>query len=123
MVVAQGDTFVGAGEVHGKDHLWIVINNPQAKNGVALIVNVSTVRPGAEMTCVLQRGEHPFLTKAVGSYVRYLSARQAKATDLARLLKAGSLTPRQPASPALLAKVRAGAQASTLLASELKALL
>jgi hypothetical protein len=67
-MVAQGETFLGGGEVHGKDHLWIVINDPQAKNEVVLIVNVSKLRPGAETTCVLRKGEHPFLSEKEGSY-------------------------------------------------------
>jgi len=69
-MVSQGDTFLGGSEVHGTDHLWIVINEPHVRNGVALIVNISKLRPGAETTCVLQKGEHPFLTEAQGSYVR-----------------------------------------------------
>jgi hypothetical protein len=122
-MLSQGDTFLGGGEVHGTDHLWIVINDPQTKNGVALIVNVSKIRTDAETTCVLQKGEHPFLTEAQGSYVRYHSAKQAKITDLDKLINLGKLKPHQPVSPALLAKLRAGAQASILLATELKALL
>ena len=50
-----GDTFLGGGEVHGEDHLWLVINDPSAHGGVALIVNVSTLRPNAETTCLVQQ--------------------------------------------------------------------
>jgi hypothetical protein len=81
------------------------------------------LRPGAETTCVPQKGEHPFLTEAQWSYVRYQSAREAKAADLAKLIKTGTLKVHQPASPTLVAKVRAGAQASTFLAANRKALL
>jgi hypothetical protein len=116
-----GDTFLGGGEVHGEDHLWLVINDPAAHSGVALIVNVSTLRPHAETTCLVRQGDHPFIHHE--SYVRYGSARRARAADLKKLVKAGRLKPHQAASAALLQKVRAGAKASPLLAGELRALL
>ncbi|MCL5098047.1 MAG: hypothetical protein M1608_11075 [Candidatus Omnitrophica bacterium] len=116
-----GDTFLGGGEVLGEDHLWLVINNPPAHAGVALIVNVSTLRPNAETTCLVQKGEHPFIQH--DSYVRYGSARSANVADLEKLVKAGRRKPHQAASRVLLEKVRAGATASPLLARELLALL
>ena len=117
----QGDTFLGGGELHGEDHLWLVINNPSAHAGLALLVNVSTLRPNAETTCIVQAGEHPFI--AHDSYVRYGSARCAKVSDLAEAVKKGLLKPHQTASQHFLEKVRAGAKASPLLAQELRALL
>lgn len=120
-MVAQGDTFLGGAEIHGTDHLWIVINDPQAHGATALIVNISELRPGAETTCVVGIGEHPFVKKA--SYVRYMSARGPAAANITAAIKAGKLRPHQPASPVLVAKLRAGARASTMLAAELKAVL
>ena len=116
-----GDTFLGGGEIHGEDHLWLIINDPSAHAGVALIVNVSTLRPNAETTCLVQQGEHPFIQH--DSYVRYGSARSANVADLEKLVKAGRLRLHQAAGTALLEKVRAGAKASPLLAKELRALL
>jgi len=120
-VVNLGDTFLGGSEVHGEDHLWIVINDPQAHDGLALMVNVSTLRPDAERTCILQSGEHPFILH--DSHVRFMSARGPKTSDLAKLFKAGKLKPHESASQNLLAKIRAAAAASPMLATELKALL
>lgn len=117
----QGDTFLGGGELHGEHHLWLVLNDPPAHHDVALMVNVSTLRPNAETTCIVRPGEHPFLKH--DSYVRYASARRAGVADLAAALKRGLLQRHQPASAALLAKVRAGALASPHLAGELRALL
>ena len=116
-----GDTFLGGGEVHGDNHLWLVINDPSAHARLALVVNLSTLRPNAETTCLVRRGEHPFIQH--DSYVRYGSARKAKVVDLGKLVRAGRLKPHQIASKALLEKVRAGATASPLLAEELRALL
>ena len=117
----QGDTFLGGSQVHGEDHLWLIVNDPSAHSGFVLIVNVSTLRPNAETTCLVQVGDHPFIMH--DSYVRYGSARKVKATDLAEAVKKGLLRPQQPASKDLLAKIRAGAKASPFLAPELQALL
>lgn len=116
----QGDTFLGGGEVHGENHLWLIINDPPGHAGVALIVNVSTLRPNAETACIVQPGEHPFIRH--DSYVRYGSARKVKVADLAEAVRKGLLKPHQAASNAFLEKVRAGAKASPLLAGELRAL-
>src|SRR2546427_9651637 len=116
----QGDTFLGSEEVHGEDHLWLVINDPPAHAGLALIVNVSTLRPNAESTCIVQPGEHPFIQHV--SYVRYGSGRKVNVADLTEAVKKGLLKPHQVASKAFLEKVRAGANASPLLAEELRAL-
>lgn len=117
----RGDTFVGGGEIHGEHHLWVIINDPPAHNDVALIVNVSTLRPNAETTSILAPDEHPFIKH--DSYVRYASARGADVTNLAAALKKGLLKPHQAASRAFLEKLRMGAQASPHLAVELRALL
>jgi hypothetical protein len=117
----RGDTFLGGGEAHGENHLWLVINDPSAHSGIALIVNVSNLRPNAETTCLVRRGEHPFMQH--DSYVRYGSARRANVVDLEKLVKAGRLKLHQIASGTLLEKIRAGAKASSLLAEELRALL
>ncbi len=117
----QGDTFLGGREVHGENHLWIVLNEPAGHGDIALIVNVSTLRPNAETTCILEPGEHPFITR--DSYVRYGSARRADAADLAEALRNGLLKPHRATTKAFLEKVRAGAKASPFLAEELRALL
>ena len=120
-MAAQGDTFLGGGEVHGVDHLWVIINDPAQHADRALFVNVSTLRDDAETTCLLVKGEHPFITHE--SYVRYRSAKGADVASLEMLVKAKKLKPHQSASAALLAKLRAGAVASPLMPPEMRALL
>lgn len=120
-MVSQGDTFLGGGQVHGVDHLWIVINDPAQHGGRALFVNVTTMRADAETTCILAKAEHPFIKHE--SYVRYISARDADVASLDVLINAKKLRPQPPASAALLAKLRAGAVASPLLPPEKRALL
>lgn len=117
----EGDAFLGGGQLHGADHLWFVIDKPEDHDDVALIVNVSTLRPGAETTCVLSQGEHPFLKHI--SYVRYSSAREVKVSELQNAVKIGLLKPHQAASTTLLQKIRAGAWVSPHLPRKLRALL
>jgi hypothetical protein len=120
-MVSLGETFYGGGEVHGADHLWIVINDPQAHNGTALIVNVTTLRPGADTTYVLRRGDHPFIQH--DSYVRFSSAKEASSRDIELLIKAGHLRPHQSADTMLVERIRTAAQAAPQLPTGLKRLL
>ena len=117
----QGDSFLGGGELHGSDHLWIVINDPAAHGGAALIVNVSTLRDEAELTCILKKGDHPLISHE--SYVRYASARNPDVAKLQEAFKRGLFRPQPAATPALVAKIRAGASASPMLPKSLLALL
>jgi len=119
--VRRGDTFLGGREAHGQHHLWRIINQPSHHNNVALIVNVSTLCPGAETTCILAPGEQPFIKHP--SYVRYSGAREVTVAQLTAALKKGLLKPHQPASTALLEKIRAGARVSPHLPAKLRALL
>lgn len=120
-MVTQGDTFYGGADIHGDDHLWIVINSPPEHGGRALIVNVSTFRPGAETTCLIEKGEHPFVTHQ--SYVRYRSARETNMANLVRAVDLGKLRRHAVVSAALLTRIRSGAAASRLLPSDLRRLL
>ncbi len=120
-MVQYGDTFLGGGEVHGEDHLWIVINEPRAHEGNALLVNVSTLRPRADTTCVLRSGEHPFIKHE--SYVRFRSARRALLEDLEFLVGAGRLQRHSPAASAFLERICAAASAALQLPVELRPLL
>ena len=116
-----GDTFLAGEQVHGKHHLWIVINDPRQHGDTALFVNVTTMTAIAETTCVLQRGEHPFL--AHQSWVRYASAKTALVSQLDVLAASGLIIRQAAASAALLAKIRAGAAASPRLPQKFSALL
>jgi CTP:molybdopterin cytidylyltransferase MocA len=119
--VNLGDTFLGGSEVHGEDHLWIVINDPAAHGNSALIVNISTLRPRADTSCLLHRGDHPFIRH--DSYVRFGSARAVSCQDVGHLFAARRLRPHQSASATLVARIRAAALASTKFPPELCALL
>ncbi|MDE3068445.1 MAG: hypothetical protein KGJ60_12985 [Verrucomicrobiota bacterium] len=62
----QGDTFFGGAELHGKDHPWVIINDPAQHGGQALYVNITSLKGGRfdDLTCVLHAGEHPSVSHA-----------------------------------------------------------
>jgi hypothetical protein len=120
-VFALGDTFLAGEEIHGKHHLWIVINDPSQHCDAALFVNVTTMSAIGETTCVLQAGEHPFITHQ--SCARYASARTALVSELDKLEATRLIIRQAAASARLIAKVRAGAAASPRLPQKYLALL
>lgn len=116
-----GDTFLAGEQVHGKHHLWLIINDPSQHGHTALLVNVTSMSALAETTCILNAGAHPFITHQ--SWIRYASAKTALVTQL-DALEADGLVIRQPAaSAALVATIRAGAAASPRLPQKFLTLL
>lgn len=117
----QGDTFLAGEQVHGTHHLWVIINDPSAHQDTALFVNVTTLSTIAELTCVLKAGEHPFVKH--DSWIRFASAKTALVAQLDRLESLGLIIRQQPAPPALVQKIRAGAAASPQLPQKFVTLL
>ena len=71
----EGDAFFGGRAVHGSDHLWIISNEPALHEGTALYVSITSSWAMAELTCVLEAGEHPFISRR--SWLSALAARTA----------------------------------------------
>jgi hypothetical protein len=112
-VFTLGDTFLAGEELHGKHHLWIVINDPAQHSDTALFVNVTTLSGIAEKTCLVEPGEHSFIRH--DSWIRYASAKSALVSQLDALEAAKLIIRQTPATQALVQKIRAGASASPLL--------
>ena len=113
-----GDTFID-GKYH---HLWIVISDPAIDSDSVVIVNFTTHTINEKSTCIVQKGEHPFIRHKTS--VRYADARLTSEEDLKKLLKANLLTPKEQCSAALLTKLRLGASKDVhLLPEECKELL
>jgi hypothetical protein len=103
---------------HGKDHPWVLINNPAKRKGAAVVVNITSWRDGADTTCVFQGGEHPSVPHK--SYVRYRSARGLTTRELDFFLKKDLLRRCAPAKGSFLSDIVAGAHAAPLFPQELK---
>jgi hypothetical protein len=61
-----------ADTIHSSGHLYIVCSNPTPQEEVALF-NFTTKRTMSDLNCVVQPGEHPFVT--VETVVEYGSGR------------------------------------------------
>ena len=119
----QGDTFFGGAEFHGKDHPWIIINDPSQHDGTALYVNITSVRGGRfeDLTCVLQSGEHPAVSHS--SYIRFDGAKAALVSQLSEAARLGLIKPGAKASAQLVNKIRQAALAAQRLKDDFKKLL
>ena len=71
-------------------HLWIVLTDPDVdiKRNVA-IVNLTTLRKGADTTVILKSGDHPFIKHDTAVY--YQDARIASSVPIIALLNDRSL--------------------------------
>ena len=116
-----GDTFLMPETQHGTEHLYIVISDPDPE-GKAVCVNVTTAYAFSEKTCVLQKGDHPFIEHE--SVIRY---QYAKILDLSLVEKALSAKQskfvceqRQPCSNELLCRVQEGLERSKMVTRSVK---
>ncbi len=94
-------------------HLWIVLSNPKVDPETVLLVSVTTWRPDKDRACMIQRGEHQFVTH--DSCVSYLEARDASLAQLYALKDSGYLKTQEPLTPTLLKRVLDGAVNSRFL--------
>lgn len=107
-----GDTFID-GKYH---HLWIIISDPAVDSEKVVIVNFTTHTVAEEPSCIVQKGEHPFVRHKTA--VRYTDARLVSSANLETLREANLLTPQQQCSADLLKKLRDGASRNIHLLSE-----
>ena len=99
-----GDTFLTGDDDDEGYHLWIVLTPPS--EGEVVTVSVTTLRKRSEKLVVLQAGDHPFIEHP--SVVAYAYARIRTVQTIETAIVNGTAKKREPASRALLKKVRAG---------------
>jgi hypothetical protein len=87
-------------------HLWIVISDPAENPEEVLLVNFTKYRADKDQACIVERGDHPFISQK--TCVEYRGAKMASAKELQTLLDSGQVSSHKPASPQLLARIRAG---------------
>ncbi len=94
------------------DHLHFVCCDPvfypkQAKECV-LLVNISTIKPDIDYdrTCIVQVGDHPFVTRA--SYIYYRKADIFGSNSLSRNVADGTFQAHQPCSDELFSRILNG---------------
>lgn len=116
--MSPGDTFYwDPGQT--LPHLWIVLHVGPDESGIhsALVVNMTSLRPGGagDRSCVLQPGEHPFVSRP--TILLYAYACRRPLTHFAAFPKGA------PLSATLTARAIGGAAASPFLKRKFKALL
>lgn len=118
-----GDTFFGGAELHGKNHPWIIINDPSQHDRLALYVNITSIKGGRfdDVTCVLQRGEHISVSRP--SYIRFDGAKIALVSQLDEAGRLGLIRRSEKASAQLVAKIRRAALVAERLKENFKKLL
>jgi hypothetical protein len=119
MLVA-GDTLHFAGGDVPSSHLWVILWGPAGPAEAYLVVMLTTLRPHSDRSCILVPGDHPFLRHETA--LAYGNVRRYTAAALAGLLAEGVARRREPVSPAVLARMRAGFLASPRTPNAMRAM-
>jgi hypothetical protein len=93
-------------------HLFVVLNNP-CKNGLCLVVMVSSVKEGRthDNACLLAGGDHEFIKHS--SYVVYRLAEIASAAHITNMVGKKYYTEKNAITEELYARIVAGLKASS----------
>jgi len=112
-----GDTFLNR-NTSSPLHLWFVCTHPNASDDV-VILNLTDSDNLSDGTCLLSKGDHPFITRDSG--IAYGRGQIVKAARLAEMKNSGTITPRQQADAALIDRIRQGALQSPDASTKLQA--
>ena len=85
-------------------HLWVVSSLPDDKTGAVVLVNFTEHRDNKDKSCVVDVGDHPYITKK--SVVEYRRAWVCTPEEQASLKK--SLQMHEAVSPELLQRIQNG---------------
>ena len=88
-------------------HPWFVCTRPDRDDEVVVINATGWVSDFPDMTCILEAGVHPAITKK--SVMFYQEAEFKKASNFAGLIKARIWTPDADAPDDLIERIRKGA--------------
>ncbi len=107
MVSKAGDTFTFTMD---GNHLWVALTAPKGANGVFIAVNLTSVKNGQPMddTCILQKGDHPWVHHPTEVY--YMKAREWQVSGFDSLASYGeSCKAERPMPKATLTRIQQGA--------------
>ena len=88
-------------------HLYIIISIVDTK---AIIVNVTKKKSGKDASCVLQVGDHDFITRK--SVINYGDARMPEINNIKLAIDKRVLKPQKPVTDDLLIRILKGARNS-----------
>jgi len=111
--VKLGATFL---RVDSDRHLWIILSDPEKSPDQVLLVNMTTLDERKESVCVLEAGDHPWIT-----HQTCINYGDAVLTSLSKLLEAkdgGAVKPQESLSEAVLKRILAAVSDSARIALE-----
>ena len=106
-----GDTYIDAATAARSGHLRLVVGVTPA--GEDIVVGCATRRPPCDDSCVLQAGEHPRITRE--TIIDFPLTTIEQPGTIARQIAAGVWSAQPPVSPAVLDRIRQGADNSPRL--------
>lgn len=112
-MVTPGDAFwIKNPAISAQHHLFFVITSPLGSEGTVILVNVTTKREGADLSCVLEPGDHPRITRE--SVIHYSGAFEVKMENIENALQTlpDFWMPVEKAMPTLLQAIQEGALSS-----------
>jgi hypothetical protein len=100
-------------------HLWVVSSLPTTNDGSVVLLNMTSWRPMCDENCVIERGEHLFVTHK--TVIAYHGGKLATPVQQLHIERAWRTQSNAPVSAALLAKIQQGAIRSDLTSRKIKA--
>lgn len=113
MSFSLGNTFINKPLPNLPEHLWVIISNVKQSSNEVVIVNFTTFDNRKDSSCVLDKGEHPFVNHRTS--VNYYDAKTVSMKTLTQLESYGSITRKEDLSDEVLAKILEGAAISPFL--------
>ncbi len=125
----KGNTLlIPSGPKDGHKHLFAVLITPTEVDGygkepMALMACVTSIKVGVshEDTCVLNKGDHPFMEHS--SFIDYRFTRLEKAKFVETKVQSGEFIEKEPCSPDLIKRIIQGALKSRKINREHKKIL
>lgn len=108
-MAALGDTFL-LYNLEINNHLFVIISDPEQDPHRIATVNFTTWRADKDQSCVVDIGEHSFLTHR--SCIHYDEDRLFPLDQYNSFLESGHIIPHEPVSKHLLGRILAGAKVS-----------
>ncbi len=92
-------------------HLWIIISDAKRDPENVLIVNLTTLDPRKERSCLLKAGDHPWIRH--DTCVNYGDSQVTTLDKLVAARDGNALMIQNPLRPDILQRIREGALSST----------
>lgn len=102
-------------------HLWVVLSDPRISDSTVLIANLTSWSLGADESCVLVPGDHPFIKRK--TIIAYALARTASLQILDQLYSRRDIWTNDPFEVNVLLRIQKGLMDSRYAIGDHKRLL